>query len=118
MGLRYGLLRATKTATIAAAASLSGAVHLEGLALAALIVPSGWDAADITFQASIDGTNWFNVHEAGSDTEVTVQAGASRYIALSPDSFRGIQRVKVRSGTSGSAVNQADEVTLTLVLID
>lgn len=119
MGLRYGLLRSVKTATIAENENLSDVVDCNGLTLAALIVPSGWTAADITLQGSVDGTNFFNVHEASSDTELTVQAAASRYILLDPDQFRGLQRLKVRSGTSATPVTQTgSDKVLTLVLID
>lgn len=106
-----------KSATIADGQSLSGEVVCDGLALAAIVVPSGWDAADITFQGSVDGTNFFNVHDEATDTEWTVQAGASRYIRLNSALTAGIRRLKVRSGTSGAAVNQTGAVTVQLVFI-
>lgn len=103
------------TATIGVGASLSGAVGTGGLDLQAIIVPSGWDAADITFQASHDGTNYYDCYIASADTEVTVQASASRYITIPAGTINGASWLKVRSGTTGSAVNQADAVTLTLL---
>lgn len=119
MSLRYGLLRTVKTVTIADNASLSDAVHCNGLTLAALIVPSGWVAADVTFQASVDGTNWFNLYHAGSDTEFTAEAAASRYIAVNRDNFRGVSRLKVRSGTAAAAVSQTGgPLTITLIFTD
>ena len=119
MSLRHGFVRAVRTATIADEASLSGEVVCEGLTLAAIVVPAGWVAADITFVGSVDGTNFFNLHEAGSDTEVTVQAAASRYIALDPTTYAGVQRLKVRSGTSAVPVAQTGgPLALQTVLID
>lgn len=123
MSLRHGFVRAVKTATIEDEGSLSDAVQLEGLNLEAIIVPSGWTAADITFQASADGgTTWYNVHDSGGDTELTVQAAASRYIGLleaAKAPLRGAPRLKVRSGTAGSAVAQTSgPIELLLILGD
>lgn len=112
-------LRAVKTATVSDGESLSEAVYCEGLRLAAIVVPSGWNAADITFQGSVDGTNWYDLHEPSGDTEVTVQAGASRYIVVAdPAAYEGLMRLKVRSGTSGTPVNQTGDVTVQLVFVD
>ena len=103
------------TATIAAGASLSGAVGTGGLELAAIITPSGWDAADITFQAKYDGTEYYDAYISTADTEVTIQAAASRFITIPAGVLNGASSIKVRSGTTGSAVNQGDAVTLTLI---
>ena len=111
-----GTKPATKQVTIGAGVSLSAAVDLNDHRLRAIAVPSGWDAADITFQASENGTDYFNLHEASTDTEVTVQAAASRFIVVNKDLFSMIRFLKVRSGTAGAAVNQADAVTLALVV--
>lgn len=112
----------TKTATIADEASLSDEIVIEGYRLAWINVPSGWIAADITFQGKLtnDGT-LANIYEDSSDTEVTVQAAESRLIALATDklaTFKGLYSIKVRSGTAGSAVNQtAGPMLLTLGLV-
>ena len=105
----------TKTATIAAGASLSGAVGTGGLDLVAIITPSGWDAADITFQALYNGSTYFNCYISTADTEVTIQAGASRFITIPAGTLSGAASVKVRSGTAASAVNQGDAVDVGLI---
>lgn len=59
------------TVTIANGQSLSSAVdlrqHLDEVPVA-LRMPSAWDAADLTFQGSEDGTNFANLYlSAGSE---------------------------------------------------
>ena len=111
------------TVTIASGASLSDAIDLSGkevvlsgLRLLAIEMPAAWTAADLTFQASMDGgTTYTNMYNADGD-EITVTAAASRFIVLDPATFCAVTNIKIRSGTSASAVNQVDAVTLTLVL--
>lgn len=95
-----------RTATIAINASLSDAIGSRGLLLAGIIMPSAWTAANLTFQVSHDDTTYNNVYDS-SGVEKQVTASASRYIILDPSEWSGAQFIKVRSGTSGSAVTQA-----------
>ena len=83
-------------------------------ALVAIIMPPAWTTADLTFQASNDGTNFFNMYNvAGS--ELTAEAGALRWIEIQPVDFSGVPFVKVRSGTAGSPVNQGATRSITLL---
>lgn len=95
----------TLTATIANGAALSGAIHLRTHRLFALQMPADWTAADLTFQGSFDGTTYADVYDE-DDAEVVVEAAAARFIILDPAKFLGLQRLKIRSGTTGSPVNQ------------
>ena len=104
----------TKTATIENGGSLSGAVDLGGRKLVAIVMPDTWDAAGLTFQASPDGVTYFNVYDDGVERQLTV--AASYYSALNIADWIGIRWFKIRSGTAASAVNQAAERTLTLVI--
>ena len=104
----------TTTVTIANGASLSGAVDLGGRKLVGIIMPDTWTAAGLTFQGSIDGTNFFNVYDGSS--ERTVNVAASYYSALALSDWVGFRWIKIRSGTAASAVNQAAERVLTLVV--
>lgn len=108
------------SATVPEAGSLSPEVNLHGKALVGIIVPSTWDAADITFQAaSVGGGTYNNVYD-DDDNEVTVQAAASRHILFDEDMtsrFRGANWIKVRSGTAGSPVSQTTAETVTLILV-
>lgn len=107
-------LRAVFDVLIADGASLSDIVDLKGYTLVGIQVPSGWDAADITFQASGMGSA-FNDLYTSDDTEYAIEAAASRYIAIPYADFVGLRFLKVRSGTTGSPVNQSGAVTLSLI---
>ena len=98
---------------IAINTSLSSAVQIFGGLLSIIEMPAAWDAANLTFQTSGDGTNYFNVYD-DSGTEVTVTASTSRRIRLEPSQWAGIQYIKIRSGTAGVAVNQTAARTLYL----
>jgi len=103
-----------EAATIASGASLSAGVNLSGRVLAGVYMPASWTSADLTFQASNDGSTWFNVYMDAA--EVTVAATAATYVAIDPVAFLGVKHIKVRSGASGAAVNQAADRVLTLML--
>lgn len=107
-----------KTTTIANGASLSGEVDLEGYSLVGIIMPAAWTAADLTFQAATTTEGTFCDVYDNSGVEVSTDADASRAIgtdgvalALAPFRF-----VKLRSGTTGTPVNQGAERTISLVL--
>lgn len=113
--MSYPEYRKSETVTIAAGASLSGAsASLAGLVLVAVITASTWDAAKLSFQASVDGTNWFVVTYKGAEYEVA-SVTAAKFIALDPEVFYGAKYVKVQSGLSSAATNQADASIVTLV---
>ncbi|MDD5585626.1 MAG: hypothetical protein PHY92_01545 [Alphaproteobacteria bacterium] len=103
-------------ATIASGQAVSGALNLGGLRLFGFVMPAAWTAANLTFQMSHDGgTTWANVYDSNGN-ELTATVAASRYVALDPANFASLAMIKVRSGTSGTPVNQAAERTLQLVL--
>ena len=106
----------TTTVTIAINESLSGAADLDQYTLAAVVLPAAWTTAGLTFQVTYDGTNYFNLSD--KDGEITISSSvavASKAIALEPYKFLRVAGVKVRSGTSGTAVNQAAARIITLV---
>jgi hypothetical protein len=103
-----------QTATIGAGASLSAEVGLGEKTLVGIVMPAGWDAASLTFQASPDDVNFPELYDgAGNAVSFTVAAG--QFIAVDPTRWRGVTAIKVRSGTSGAPVNQTAARTLTLV---
>ncbi len=105
----------TTTATIANGQSLSGAVNLSGFTLIGIDMPASWTTANLTLQASIDNSTWDNVFDS-LGTEVTITAAASRFILLNPADFVSVRYLKVRSGTSGTPVNQGGARTITLIV--
>lgn len=104
-------------ATILDTASLSDAVELDGFSVIRIIMPAGWDAADLTFQVSDDeGDNFYNLYWDWGP-EVVVDAGVSRVIELSPFvQLTHIDQIKVRSGTAGVPVAQNGTVEVILVV--
>jgi hypothetical protein len=102
------------TATIANGESLSGAVDLGGRKLVAIDMPAAWTAASLTFQASPDGVTYDDLYDGGTERALTV--AASRYLAQNIGDWVGVRWLKIRSGTSGTPVNQGGARTLTLVV--
>lgn len=100
--------------TIANGAALSGAVKLGGATLLGIEMPAAWTAAGLTFQHSIDGTNFFDMYDSAG-SEVTLVVVAAHYVFLPPANWSGIIYLKVRSGTGGTPVNQGAERVLKLV---
>lgn len=105
----------TRTATIANGASLSDAIQTDGSTLVGIIMPAAWTAANLTLQMSHDDSTYNNVYDE-TGTEKTIVASASRYILLNPADFLGANSLKVRSGTSGTPVNQGADRSLIFVL--
>lgn len=107
----------TTTVTIANGASLSSAAAVggKGAIVTAIIMPAAWTAAGLSFQASHDGTTWYEVIKTdGNAVEVTAPA-ADEWIVLPTTLIGPVPYLKVRSGTSAAPVNQLAERTLTLV---
>lgn len=101
-------------ATITSGQSVSNVVDLGSKTLLAIITPSDWTAANLTFQVSTDGITYSNMHD-NAGVESTVTAAASRYIVVDPANWVGVKYIKVRSGTSGTPVNQAADRIIKLV---
>lgn len=106
------------SATIANAASVTGAIDLGTGRLARIVIPAAWTTANLTFQTSYDGTNYADLYDA-SGTEYTVQVGGvSRAILLPIADWLGVRYLKIRSGTSGSPVAQGGSRTLNLAVVN
>lgn len=76
-------------------------------------IPAGWaaGATAITFQASHDGVTWQDLYN-DTGTEVSATAAASRNVSLSSIALdlAPWRFIKIRSGTSASAVTQEGNV--------
>ena len=105
--------------TIANGASLSPAVDTGNIGNAKLIgieMSAAWTAAGLTFQVSPDGTNYFNLQTDAA--EATAVAAAAQVIGLRGDLSSVLSKyryLKVRSGTSGTPVNQGADRALFLL---
>jgi hypothetical protein len=103
--------------TILNGQSVSNSVPLDYREWLGFVMPSGWTAAGITFQASIDnGATWVDAYDENG-SEITFTVGASRYVLFSqPVKFFGSKLVRLRSGTSGTPVNQGADRVIRILL--
>lgn len=102
------------TGTIASGQSLSDAIDLQGYTPLSVLMPGTWTAATLTFQLSADGGTTFVEVCDGYGSAVNPAAAALQSIALDPAVFAAATHLKIRSGTSASAVNQAADRALIL----
>ena len=106
--------------TISPGQSLSAAVGMGADTLVGISMPAAWVAAALTFQVSIDGETWQELY-ADTGTEVTIPstaAAAGQFIVLPTFPsyiWRGVNLLKVRSGTAGAPVVQTAGATITLI---
>jgi hypothetical protein len=104
-------------ATIANGAALSSVIDVTSLQLVGIIIPASWTTANLTFSGSPDNVTFSDVYDdGGTELKATVIAGA--YVALRNDfqcALSGLRYLKIRSGTTGTPVNQGGARTLALV---
>lgn len=109
------MAQGTQSVTIAAGASLSGAIEIGERATALMLVmPDQWTAAGLTVQTSPDGVTYQNLYDRNG-TEVAIVTAASRNVALDTWTFGGARYIKLRSGTAGTPVNQAGARSIQVV---
>lgn len=106
-----------QTATIGAAASLSGIINPGMNKAARISMPAAWTAANLTFQVlSGDGVTYQNLFD-NFGTEYSVTAAAGREILLPLVDFLSIASFKIRSGTAAVPVVQVAAATLIVTLV-
>jgi hypothetical protein len=101
---------------IANGTSLSAQINLGVETLVGIAMDSGWSAAALTFQVSYDGGTTFQELQDGSAAITFGTPAASVFIAVDPTKWRGINCLKVRSGTSGAPVAQGADRNLNLIV--
>lgn len=102
--------------TIAAGTSLSPSIPVSRANVIALIMPSAWTAASLTFQGSIDGDNFFDMYDQAGN-EVVMPTAANRYVCgLDALGFGSFNYFKIRSGTASVPVNQVEDRSIRVVL--
>lgn len=105
----------TKDAVIASGQSLSGVIDLEQLNITGFLIPASWTTAKLTFQISPDGTTFGDLLDA-SGNEIQLIVSAGKFIGVNLSELSGARFIKVRSGTSGTPVNQAADRTINIVM--
>ncbi|WP_257164680.1 hypothetical protein [Bradyrhizobium sp. SRS-191] len=100
--------------TILNGVALSADIGLGDGTLCGIAMPAAWTPAGLSFQASVDnGATWLELQT--SSAAVAVTAAQGQFIALDPAIWRGVNYIRVRSGTSASPVNQGADRVLTLI---
>jgi hypothetical protein len=102
------------TVTFTAGQSISSVINLGGETIVGIIFPPVWSIASATFQVSVDGTNWHDLYDESGEVTVS-SASSTRAVSLDPVKTFPYPYVKLRSGTSGTPVNQVSNRTLTIV---
>ena len=97
-----------------ATAVTSAAADLLGNRLVGIVMPATWTAAVMTFQVSNDGITYQELYgSTGSAISYTVVQAHNVNVPIAD--FAAWQFIKVRSGTSGTAVNQSGGTNVILV---
>ena len=102
------------SATIGAGTSLSGSVRIGSGEVVGLMVPT-WDSAAVTFQGSHDDSTFSDVHDSAG-VEVSIPASTGNRAFQAPAALKGFEFIKIRSGTSGAAVNQTVAETIQVIV--
>lgn len=105
------------TVTIAAGASLSEAISLEGTVLLSITMPAAWTAAALTVEVSHDGTTYHGLvyDDLGIQVNVVASPVAGATHEFSAAGMLPFLFARIRSGTTASPVNQVAARTLTFV---
>lgn len=98
------------TATIAVSATTSDTVDLGGCSLIGIFTPSSITGTALKFRPVNDSGTDVPLYTTGG-SEVSYTVAASRYMPIDPDTFRGIQKLKLVSGSA-----EAAERAITLVV--
>lgn len=111
----FSKLYDTKDVVISSGASLSSVVDIEQMNITGFQIPAAWTSAKLTFQASYDGVTFGDLQDSsGNEIQVTVAAG--KFVGVNLSEASGLRYLKVRSGTSGTPVNQGADRTISIVL--
>lgn len=104
-----GYLATNVTTTIGSAATASATIPMKGFTLVGVFIPSAFTGSSISFQAGTTATGTFVPVTSGTaGTSLSYAVGTSRYVAIDPKDFYGINFLKIVSGSS-----EADARTLT-----
>jgi hypothetical protein len=96
---------ATVTATIPARGTISGSAAITG-PVVGLITPAVWAPAVVTVQASVDGTNFYDLYDGMTAKELSFNIKPNSYVAIAQNRLLGCAAIKLRSGTSAQPVAQ------------
>jgi hypothetical protein len=114
----------TTSVVIPNGTSTSGIIDLRTVPreLAGIIMPAAWTNAALTFEVSVDGTNFFVLHNGTAEFTILAAGGAAAGLAITlftyQSQFSDWPFVRIRSGVIGAYVNQGAARTLQVVTRD
>ena len=109
---------------IASGEAVSSAINTSACTPIAMEVATqtsaGWTTANLTVLATVDGTNYRDVYDSYAvEYTILVPSTAANsapvHIRINPPDLWGIYSFKLRSGTTGTPVNQAAARTIRVV---
>jgi hypothetical protein len=107
-----------RVATIANGESLSNVINVDGFKYFRFYMPSSWTAANLTFKESYASDKDYQDMYDDASTEVNIPVSTSRVVVADVNALKlaGAKYIKLRSGTTGTPVNQAAERKIYIVL--
>ena len=105
-----------KEVTIPSGDDISDAVDIGSKELVGISMPDGWTEASITFAATVDDTNFLSLNDAAGSEVAVLLPLADKHIALSFAGIKGLSKIRLRSGTVSTPVNQGADRVITLIL--
>lgn len=110
----------TFAVTIPNGGSLSNGVFTRNLDLFGILMPSAWTNAQLTFQVSDNGEDWYDLYDDTNEFSLPTQSVAADHAisgGVLADVFHAYNWIKVRSGTSAAGVNQGADRIIKLVCV-
>lgn len=101
---------------VAITGTLSDSINLGGARVVGVRIPAGWTAATLTIQTGFDGATFQDLIDNTGELSLTAVAGKdSMFSQAQQEVLRAANYIKVRSGASGSTVNQTTSRALKLI---
>ena len=103
-----------KVATVLNTATLSNALLIDGVLVVGLVAPSAWDGGNVSFEGSIDGTNYYTVlDQGGSAVLVTVTADRIHtFDGATISKFMGLTHVKCVAAASAVGADRTIDLII------
>ena len=98
-----GNFNPTYPATIANGAQESSTIACGGFVLCGLLIPAAFTGTTITFEASVDGINFFPLFSATTGAAVSYTVAQGNFYAIDPTDFYGIPYLQIKSGSAEAA---------------
>jgi len=102
--------------TIRSGGYIADGITSQGHAIVGIVMPSGWDAANLGYEASTRNVVWNTVYDAGGNQQQTV-VQASSFIAIPLSQAVFAPNIRIKSvDSAGDPVNQSADRTLIVLL--